>query len=92
MFKSCSSILKLWVSARFKKFFIPQGAFYFYIDVSNFTKDSYSFCKKMVEDINITVAPGIDFDNKKGNSFIRISFAGSEKDLKKALNKIALML
>jgi aspartate/methionine/tyrosine aminotransferase len=42
----------------------------------------------MVEDINITVAPGIDFDNKKGNSFIRISFAGSEKDLKKALNKI----
>ncbi len=72
----------------FKKFFIPQGAFYFYIDVSNFTKDSYSFCKKMVEDINITVAPGIDFDNKKGNSFIRISFAGSEKDLKKALNKI----
>ena len=71
----------------FKKFFIPQGAFYFYIDVSNFTKDSYNFCKKMVEDINVTVAPGIDFDNKKGSSFIRISFAGSEKDLKKHLIK-----
>ena len=70
----------------FKNFF-PRGAFYFYIDVSNFTKDSYSFCKKMVEDINVTVAPGIDFDNKKGNSFIRISFAGSEKDLKKHLIK-----
>ena len=33
----------------------------------------------MVKDINVTVAPGIDFDNKNGNSFIRISFAGSER-------------
>ena len=71
-----------------KKFFVPKGAFYFYIDVSDFTKNSYEFCKKMVEDINVTVAPGIDFDNEKGSSYIRISFAGSEKDLKIALNKI----
>ena len=72
----------------FKNFFVPNGAFYFYVDVSNFTKNSYKFCEKMVKDINVTVAPGIDFDNKKGNSYIRISFAGSEDDLKKALNKI----
>jgi aspartate/methionine/tyrosine aminotransferase len=42
----------------------------------------------MVEDINVTVAPGIDFDSKNGNSYIRISFAGSEKDLKQALSRI----
>ena len=42
----------------------------------------------MVEDINVTVAPGVDFDNEKGSSYIRISFAGNEKDLKIALNKI----
>ena len=68
-----------------KTFLFLNGAFYFYIDVSNFTKNSYKFCEKMVEDINVTVAPGIDFDAKHGNSYIRISFAGSEKDLKKAL-------
>ena len=72
----------------FKNFFVPNGAFYFYIDVSNFTKNSYKFCEKMVEDISVTVAPGIDFDAKNGNSYIRISFAGSEKDLKKALSRI----
>ena len=44
----------------------------------------------MVEDINVTIAPGIDFDNKKGNSYIRISFAGHEKELKEALNKIKI--
>tara|TARA_B100001989_G_scaffold612_1_gene461 strand:- start:457 stop:1614 length:1158 start_codon:yes stop_codon:yes gene_type:complete len=76
----------------FKKFFVPNGAFYFYIDVSNFTKNSYKFCEKMVEDINVTVAPGVDFDEKNGNSYIRISFAGSEKDLKEALSRIGRWL
>ena len=42
----------------------------------------------MVEEINVTVAPGIDFDNKNGKFYIRISFAGSKSDLEKALNKI----
>ena len=72
----------------FKSFFLPKGAFYFYIDVSKFTKNSYKFSEKLVEELNITVAPGIDFDEKKGNSFIRISFAGCEKELQEALNRI----
>ncbi len=70
------------------KFYLPSGAFYFYIDVSDFTKNSYSFCKEMVRDINITTAPGIDFDEKLGNSFIRISFAGNKNDLTLAMQKI----
>ena len=70
------------------RFFMPNGAFYFYIDISKFTNDSYRFCKQMVEDINITAAPGIDFDNKQGNSFIRISFAGNKNELVTATKKI----
>ena len=46
----------------------------------------------MVEDINVTVATGVDFDEKNGNSYIRISFAGSEKDLKEALSRIGRWL
>ena len=43
---------------------------------------------EMVKDINITVAPGIDFDNKNGKSFIRISFAGKKDEIFTAMNKI----
>ena len=56
-----------------------MALFIFILMFLTFTKNSYKFCEKMVEDINVTVAPGIDFDKKNGNSFIRISFAGSEK-------------
>ena len=42
----------------------------------------------MVEDINVTTAPGIDFDEKHGNNYIRISFAGKKEDLITAMNRI----
>ena len=42
----------------------------------------------MVKDINVTTAPGIDFDDKQGNSFIRISFAGKKNELVTAINRI----
>ena len=70
------------------RFFIPNGAFYFYIDISKYTNNSYRFCEQMVKDINVTCAPGIDFDDKQGNSFIRISFAGKKNELVAAMNKI----
>ena len=75
-----------------KDFFFPKGAFYFYIDVSKYTRNSYSFCKDMVNDINVTTAPGIDFDTLRGSSFIRISFAGSKKDLMIAIKKMGRWL
>ena len=31
------------------KFYLPNGAFYIYIDISKLTKDSYSFCVDMVK-------------------------------------------
>ena len=71
-----------------KKYVVPQGAFYLYIDISKVHRNSYYFCKKMVEDIGVTTAPGIDFDNKKGKNFIRISFACKKKELSEALKLI----
>ena len=69
-------------------FITPQGAFYIYLNVSSIAKDSYKFCKKMVEDISVTAAPGIDFDEKKGNRFIRLSYATKLRDLEQALKRI----
>src|SRR5581483_8780620 len=53
-----------------------DGAFYVYADVSEFTDDSLEFCSKLLEDTGVAIAPGIDFDTARGNSFVRLSFAG----------------
>ena len=66
----------------------PYGAFYTYVDISKITKNSYEFCNRMLEDIQVTIAPGIDFDDKIGNNFIRISFAGKQRDITAAFSRI----
>ncbi len=72
----------------FKSFIFPKGAFYLYINISNIHRNSYDFCQKMVDDIGVTVAPGIDFDDKNGKSYIRLSYACKKTDLVCALSLI----
>ena len=55
----------------------PDGAFYVYADVSDFTDDSMQLCKQLLEDAGVAAAPGIDFDPAQGHRFMRISFAVS---------------
>ncbi len=71
-----------------KEFVLPKGAFYLYINISKLHNNSYDFCKRMVEDIGVTIAPGIDFDNNKGINYIRISYACKKSELVEALNLI----
>lgn len=65
-----------------------DGAFYVYADVSDFTDDSLGFCSELLADTGVATAPGIDFDPARGNSFIRLSFAGPTADIDEALRRI----
>ena len=40
----------------------PDGAFYLYADVGHLTDDSLAFCRRLVEETGVAIAPGIDFD------------------------------
>jgi aspartate/methionine/tyrosine aminotransferase len=66
----------------------PDGAFYIYADVSHLTSDSFSFCKKVLEETGIALAPGVDFDPVDGHRFIRISFAVSEAETEAAIGRL----
>ncbi len=55
----------------------PDGAFYVYADIAEFTDDSMQFCMQLLEDTGVATAPGIDFDPVNGHRFMRISFAVS---------------
>jgi aspartate/methionine/tyrosine aminotransferase len=48
-----------------------DGAFYLYADVSQFSRDSFAFAKRMLEETHVAATPGVDFDPLHGNDFIR---------------------
>jgi aspartate/methionine/tyrosine aminotransferase len=69
-----------------------DGAFYVYADVSDFTPDSMVFCSKLLSDTGVAIAPGIDFDPERGDSFVRLSFAGPTSDIEEALRRMGAWL
>lgn len=66
----------------------PDGAFYIYADISEFTDDSLEFCQQLLRDTGVATAPGIDFDPVLGNRFMRISFAVSTPEVEEAIQRI----
>lgn len=70
----------------------PDGAFYIWADVSAFTNDSMAFCRRLLLDTGVTLAPGIDFDPVDGHRFIRFSFAVNEAETREALDRFATWL
>ena len=72
----------------FKKFAPPDGAFYFYIDVSEYTDNSLNFCKAILEEVRVAITPGSDFDPERGLETVRLSYACSTSDLKKGLRRL----
>jgi aspartate/methionine/tyrosine aminotransferase len=66
----------------------PDGAFYVYADMSEFTADSLRFCERLLADTGLAIAPGVDFDTVAGDSFVRLSFAGPTADIDEALRRL----
>lgn len=66
----------------------PDGAFYIYADISEFTDDSLEFCQQLLRDTGVATAPGIDFDPVEGRHFMRISFAVSTPEVEDAIQRI----
>ena len=71
-----------------KNFAPPDGAFYFYIDVSEYTDDSVTFAKSILDEVHVAITPGIDFDSERGLKTIRLSYACSTSDLKEGLKRL----
>ncbi|WP_051581610.1 pyridoxal phosphate-dependent aminotransferase [Pseudonocardia acaciae] len=69
-----------------------DGAFYVYADVGHLTDDSMAFCRTVLAETGVAVAPGLDFDTEHGNRFIRLSFAGSSEDIAEALARLERFL
>jgi aspartate aminotransferase len=76
----------------------PQGAFYFFPDVSSFygksdgertIKNGDDFCLWMLEKGHVSLVPGGAFGD---DSCVRLSYAASEKDLREAMRRMKEVL
>jgi aspartate/methionine/tyrosine aminotransferase len=65
-----------------------DGAFYAYCDVSAHTNDSMDFSRRMLAEIGVAAAPGIDFDLNDGHRAMRFSYAGSIEDIAEAIQRL----
>lgn len=65
-----------------------HGAFYFYIGVKDLTNNSEEFCRRMLDEAHVALTPGVDFDKKRGQSTLRISYAGTPEDMYEACARL----
>ena len=69
-----------------------DGAFYAYCDVSRHTNDSMDFAKRLLAECHVAATPGLDFDVAEGHRFLRLSYAGSERDVETAISRLSRWL
>ncbi len=74
--------------AGFSRLAPSDGAFYLYADVSELTDNSEDFCRRMLAETGVAIAPGTDFDDSRGQTTVRFSFAGSTDDMAEAVRRI----
>ena len=69
-----------------------DGAFYVYADISHLTDDSHAWCLRLLAETGVATAPGIDFDTRRGNEFVRLSFAGGTDEITEGLDRLGRWL
>ncbi|HBF75572.1 MAG TPA: pyridoxal phosphate-dependent aminotransferase [Lactobacillus sp.] len=66
----------------------PKGAFYLFAKIpANLNQDSVAFCYELAKEAKVAVIPGASF-GPGGEGYVRISYAASTEDLKKAIERI----
>lgn len=76
-------------------FEFPQegdGAFYAYAGIGRFSNDAMQFCRSMLEEAGVAATPGLDFDRRDGNHFVRFSYAGTRSSIEEALDRMRRFL
>ena len=68
----------------------PRGAFYLFIDVSDFLspdglRTTSDFAQALLDDARVALTPGEAFD---APGFVRLSYAASEPELKRGADRI----
>jgi aspartate/methionine/tyrosine aminotransferase len=70
----------------------PQGAFYIYANCRRLTDDSYRFCRDVLEEAGVAIAPGIDFGVHRAAEHVRFSYPKPIPVLEEGVKRLAKYL
>lgn len=74
------------------KFAPPDGAFYVYVDVTDYTDDSVTFCRQILDKAGVAITPGMDFDPVEGRHWVRLSYARAAEDIAEGIVRLAAFM
>ncbi len=63
----------------------PESTFYVWVNIKNINKNSIEFCEEILENLHISLVPGIDFGIE---GYIRISCSNSIENIHLGMNKL----
>jgi len=64
----------------------PDGAFYLFVNIKAITEDSMTFCKRLLEEKEVAVVPGLGFGM---DGYFRFSFATDIQNIRDGIDRIA---
>lgn len=67
--------------------YVPEGAFYVFVNVRHLTRDSYKLAFDILEKAGVAVTPGIDFGSE-GEGYLRFSYATSIANIREGLRRL----
>jgi aspartate/methionine/tyrosine aminotransferase len=66
----------------------PEGAFYLWADVSEYTQDSFIFAKQMLEEIHVATTPGKDFGTHGTSRYVRFAYTRDIEHMKEGVERL----
>lgn len=81
-------LLEALPQAGFRRLAPADGAFYLYCGLAEGDPDSPELCRLLLEEADVAITPGIDFDPDQGHRFVRFSYAGEIADIEEAAARL----
>jgi len=68
--------------------FLPDGAFYLYVDISRTGIKAEEFCWRLLDEYQVAVTPGIDFGSYRADAFVRFAYTTADADIQLGLERL----
>jgi aspartate/methionine/tyrosine aminotransferase len=72
----------------FKIDVMPEGAFYIWADISDYSDDGFKFAHELLENAHVAVTPGVDFGYNGTNRYIRFSYARNIEHMAEGVRRL----
>ncbi|ADD66919.1 aminotransferase class I and II [Denitrovibrio acetiphilus DSM 12809] len=72
----------------FKIDVVPEGAFYIWADISEYSDDCYNFALELLENARIAVTPGVDFGRNNTGKYIRFAYTRNIEHMAEGIRRL----